>query len=40
MFFIGIIELNFSILLSTAPFMVVALLTIWQLRKIKITPEN
>ena len=35
MFFIGIIDLNFSILLSTAPFMVVAFLTIWQLRKIK-----
>jgi hypothetical protein len=36
MFFIGIIGLNFSILLSTAPFMVVAFLTIRQLRKVKV----
>ncbi len=35
MFFIGIIDLNFSILLSTAPFLVLAFLTIRQLRKMK-----
>lgn len=35
MFFIGIIDLNYSILLSTTPFMVVTFLTIWQLVKMK-----
>jgi hypothetical protein len=37
MFFIGIIDLNFSILLSTTPFLVVAFLTIRQLRKKKVS---
>lgn len=35
MFFIGIIDLNYSILLSTTPFMVVTFLTIRQLIKMK-----
>jgi hypothetical protein len=35
MFFIGIIDLNFSILLSTTPFLVVAFFTIRQLVKMK-----
>lgn len=35
MFFIGIISLNFKILFSTIPFMIVAFLTIRQLRKLR-----
>jgi len=40
MFFIGIIDLNYSILLSTAPFLVVSFFTIRQLRKMKVSSES
>ena len=40
MFLIGCMELNFKILLSTVPFLVLAFLTIRHLRKTKVLPTH